>query len=101
MLDVVELFKRYGNSPRICASEQGRASVVKLLLSKGANPNDKNIRGDTALTFATAKGHKYIVKLLTFWPHCVGIIVFRELGRDSALLYSLFDYHFMSILSYI
>ncbi len=34
-------------------------------------------------------------KLLTFWSHYVGIIVLRELGRDSALLYSLFGYHFM------
>ena len=76
-------------------------NVVKLLLSKGADPKDKNLGGDTALTSASTKGHKNVVQLLTFWPHCVGIIVFRELGRDSALLYSLFDYHFMSILSYI
>ena len=83
------------------ASGEGHVNVAELLLSKGADPNDKNIRGDTALTLATANGHKNIVKLLTYWPHCVGIIVFRELGRDSALLCSLFDYHFMSILSYI
>ena len=81
-------------------SQNGEHSVIELLLSNGANVNDKTTN-NTALTLATAQGHHPVVKLLTFWPLCVGIIVFQELGRDSDLLYSLFDYHFVSILSYI
>ena len=56
--------------------------VIELLLSKGADIHEKCINGKTALMIASAKGHMNIAKLLTFWPHCVGIIVFRELGRE-------------------
>ena len=39
-------------------------SVVELLLSKGADINDKNNYGDSAIIEASAHGHVNVVKLL-------------------------------------
>ena len=39
-------------------------SVVELLLLKGANPNDKNINGDSPIICASSGGHVNVVELL-------------------------------------
>lgn len=90
-----------GISPLFIAILNNQLETIKLLLTRGANIRDKDINGNTALMLASKKGLKEIAKYLSFWHHCMAVIVFRELGRESALLYSLFDYHLMSILSYI
>jgi hypothetical protein len=47
------------------ASSGGHASVVELLLSKGADiPNDKDDNGDSPIMWVSEKGHVNIVELL-------------------------------------
>ena len=46
------------------AAEEGQIEVVKFLLQNGANPNQKNDRGETALKLARKNGHREIVTLL-------------------------------------
>jgi ankyrin repeat protein len=38
--------------------------VVKLLMEKGVNPNSKDCRGCTPLSYATWNDHEAVVKLL-------------------------------------
>jgi ankyrin repeat protein len=46
------------------ASENGHAAVVTYLLSKGADPNLKNVANWTALLYGVQKGHLGAVKVL-------------------------------------
>jgi ankyrin repeat protein len=46
------------------AASEGQLEVVKILLSRGADPSFKDKDGDTAESFATKNGHKEVVALL-------------------------------------
>jgi hypothetical protein len=53
-----------GDTLLIMASRLGYRENVRFLLSKGANRNIRNKRGDTALDAARRNGHKEICRLL-------------------------------------
>ncbi len=53
-----------GNTPLIEAAAAGQRHVVLLLLCKGADPDETNDSGDTALTAAARMGHLDTVTLL-------------------------------------
>ena len=48
----------------MAASRAGKPAVVEALLAKGANPNARGPRGQTALMWAVAQKHADVVKLL-------------------------------------
>ena len=56
----------YGDTPLIWASSEGHEKIVKFLIDDNANVNIQNDEGKTALTIATFKGYKKIVKQW-FW----------------------------------
>jgi ankyrin repeat protein len=53
-----------GQTLLMFASKEGRTDVVELLLSKGANVNDRNSDGRTPIMFASIEGRTDVVKLL-------------------------------------
>ena len=53
-----------GNTPLICAVENGHADVLKILLSAGASVEIKDGYGRMALNRAAENGHAEVVKLL-------------------------------------
>ena len=53
-----------GHTAMTAAIEAGRVPIVKLLLSKGANPNLRSLSGMTPLHHAAKHGHTPIAKLL-------------------------------------
>lgn len=59
-----EIDNRDVGTALMIAAEHGSEKVVKLLLEKGINVNDKNDNGWTALMFASEKGHDKVVKML-------------------------------------
>ena len=59
------------------ASQNGHLKVVELLLSNGANLNDVNNNGFTAMSLATDES---IQTVLRNWPTTMGILMFEELG---------------------
>jgi ankyrin repeat protein len=75
-LKIVKLFLNYYNAnPNfvevmttqtvlMIASNKGYTEIVKLLLKKGADPNQKDYKGTTALMLASQSCHKDVVKLL-------------------------------------
>jgi hypothetical protein len=54
----------YGTTPLMIASFYGRAQNVEFLLKRGANPNLKAKRGETALQWARENKHLDVVRLL-------------------------------------
>ena len=59
--DIVNGNKR---SAIIWASNEGRIKIIKLLLSKGANVNDKDSDGDSSIIEASSSGNVSVVELL-------------------------------------
>jgi ankyrin repeat protein len=57
-----------GFTALMTAAAEGQLEVVRLLLRNGANPNLKDRDGDTAESFALAKGHTAVVSLLRSRP---------------------------------
>jgi ankyrin repeat protein len=58
-------FKGYrGRTPLHDAAEKGPTGLVKFLITKGANVNEKDDNGQTPLHHATKEGHKEIVEIL-------------------------------------
>jgi ankyrin repeat protein len=53
-----------GGSALMLAAANNQEAVVRLLLSKGAHPNQQDEGGGTALIYASWKGHVGIVKML-------------------------------------
>jgi ankyrin repeat protein len=71
LVEILALVKRqinardkYGNTPLILASRDGRTAIAQELPKRGANPNAANNYGNTALILASRKGHKNVVKAL-------------------------------------
>ena len=54
----------YQSTPLLFAASKGFTDVVKVLLDKGADPNEALQNGRTPLHYAASKGHQYVVKLL-------------------------------------
>ena len=59
-IDTVEQF-----TPLMHAAAEGQTEVVKVLLKYKADPDLKDVDGDTALSFAAQKGHREVIRLLT------------------------------------
>jgi len=53
-----------GNTPLICASANGNARVVQMLVDQGACVNHQNHQGETALYWAVSQGFTSIVEIL-------------------------------------
>ncbi|MBO7604900.1 MAG: ankyrin repeat domain-containing protein, partial [Elusimicrobiaceae bacterium] len=58
------IYRGKGKSPLIIAASNGNIEIVKMLLGAGANVNEKNWYGETALNKAKKKGHTEIADLL-------------------------------------
>lgn len=56
--------KREGFTALMTAAAEGQLEVVRLLLAHGADPDLKDVDGDTAASFARLKGHPAVVDLL-------------------------------------
>lgn len=54
----------YNRTPLSWAAENGHEAVVRLLLSKGANPKTMDHSGLTPFSWATRNGHEAIARLL-------------------------------------
>ena len=85
---------RRGNTPLILASRNGNADAVHLLLQKGATLNDKNDRGESALTVAASCGNDMVIEMLLTFPiqsrgKQVQDIDFYTTGRKSSALWVL------------
>ncbi|MEM6909999.1 MAG: ankyrin repeat domain-containing protein [Verrucomicrobiota bacterium] len=74
-MDTIRLLLRHGAevnavdgeeqfSPLMYAAAEGLASVVSLLLEKGADPEHRDRDGDTAADFARRAGHLAVAKLI-------------------------------------
>ena len=59
--------------------------VVKLLLSKGANVNDKDNDGRSPLDIASLNGHAEIENILKKWSHTMGVISLENLHVYNAI----------------
>lgn len=46
------------------AIKYGHYEIVELLLSKGANPNERDVYGQSSLDIAAEKGHAHLIKIL-------------------------------------
>ncbi|XP_035224712.1 ankyrin repeat domain-containing protein 37-like isoform X2 [Stegodyphus dumicola] len=64
---------RYFLTPIHCASEAGHPHCVLWLLQAGANPEVKDVSGETALHKASSKGHAECVSLLIAAPCNVSV----------------------------
>ena len=53
-----------GFTALMTAAAEGQLEVVRLLLAHGADPDLKDVDGDTAESFAEQKGHPAVVELL-------------------------------------
>jgi len=61
-----------GFTALMTAAAEGQLEVVRLILAYGANPELKDVDGDTALSFAEQKGHSAVVKVLRNPPPRIG-----------------------------
>ena len=59
-----ESWLKSGMTPLMFAVAQGDAALVQAILAKGAKPEVKNSKGDTALILAKKEGLEYISQLL-------------------------------------
>ena len=57
-----------GFTALMTAAAEGQLEVVRLLLSHGADPDLKDVDGDTAESFARQKGHAAVADLLKHPP---------------------------------
>ena len=53
-----------GNSPLICAAEEGHEDIVELLLRHGADVQARNVMNESALHVAAWNGHAGVVSAL-------------------------------------
>jgi ankyrin repeat protein len=53
-----------GITPLMLAAHKGLNGIVKLLLRKGVDPNQKDILGNVALIYASEKGHSEVIMTL-------------------------------------
>ena len=58
--------RRSGFTPLMCASCYGHADIVKLLLDAGANKEDKDLKGFTAIDFARKMNKKAVLVALGY-----------------------------------
>ncbi|MGH9419320.1 MAG: ankyrin repeat domain-containing protein, partial [Thermoanaerobaculia bacterium] len=55
----------FGSTALMLAASRGKAGLVKLLLSQGADPAAKNCRGDTAASLAQVGGYRAVARVLS------------------------------------
>ena len=63
-IDILVTERELGRSAIIIASIAGHADLVDLLLSKGANINDKDKYGASSIMWASREGHVNVAELL-------------------------------------
>lgn len=63
-IEAVGGFFSLSQTPMACAAWAGKAEAVRFLLKKGANPEARDMSGDTALWAAISNGHKEVVEAL-------------------------------------
>ena len=85
-----------GYSSIMHASRWGHVNVVELLLSKGANINDKdNDGGSTGTAMSLSRSDK-ITYILSKWPITMAILILKELDLyyqyDASTLIDLYQY---------
>eukprot|EP00096_Caligus_rogercresseyi_P012153 TRINITY_DN5008_c0_g1_i1.p1 TRINITY_DN5008_c0_g1~~TRINITY_DN5008_c0_g1_i1.p1 ORF type:complete len:403 (-),score=114.62 TRINITY_DN5008_c0_g1_i1:697-1905(-) len=85
-----------GMSPTLWAAFEGNLEALRLLLSKGGDPEKTDTFGNTSLHLAAAQGHHRIVSLLVnfgvnIWALDIDLHTARQLagmnGRDEVLAY--------------
>ena len=64
VLDEIDSYDKYGNTPLVLAVHMKRDEIVELLLSKGANADQKSKSGWAPLTEAIASGNDYNISLI-------------------------------------
>lgn len=62
--NVKAVYKETGSTPLHFAAKSGAVPLVKLLLSKGAELENKNVDGNTPLALAAAMGHADVIAVL-------------------------------------
>lgn len=60
----VNLFNKYGESPLLCASDNGHVEMVQALLGAQTDVNKADNAGQTPLIMASRKGHLEVVRIL-------------------------------------
>ncbi|MBT1072108.1 ankyrin repeat domain-containing protein [Pelotalea chapellei] len=63
-MESVNAKNRYGHTPLIAASKEGRKDFVQDLLHRGADLTSTSDKGKTALHYAAANGHTEIACML-------------------------------------
>lgn len=65
---------KFGDTPLIDACKSHMLSVVRALLEKGADPNHKNLKGETAITICEHKNYEDILGELRREPESIGLM---------------------------
>ena len=81
----IDIVGRSGNTPLLMAVEGNHLEVIKLLINKGANPNQQNKYGNTALILACSQSAVEVVLFLLSYQ--VEVNHFNQ-ERETALMYS-------------
>ena len=55
----------HGFSPLIIAVNNNFPNIVKFLMEKGADPNIKDKKGETAIVWAKKRGQKNMIEILS------------------------------------
>ena len=81
----IDIVGRSGNTPLLMAVEGNHLEVIKLLINKGANPNQQNKYGNTALILACSQS---TVEVVLFLLSCQVEVNHFNQERETALMYS-------------
>lgn len=69
-----------------CAAERGRLEIVQLLLTRGADPNEKDEDGATPLYYARMHGRTEVIRVLEpITSHRIGYAVDEILSIEDAV----------------
>ncbi|GFY39880.1 KN motif and ankyrin repeat domain-containing protein 1 [Trichonephila inaurata madagascariensis] len=80
--NVNDASKSSKQTPLMSAASKGYVKMVRLLLEAGADPNQQDDDGSTALMYAAVQGHEACVCLLLEHPKCNPRIKDNDFGGD-------------------
>ena len=63
----LETYSRYGETPLGVAAGMGSLDIMRLLLTRGADPDEDDYEGDTAIEKALQNGQQAAIELLLDW----------------------------------